>query len=332
MWIINKYVDVLLMSVSSILIYFLLVYGKNYENLYFYMFYLVTLIDSCHVFLTVGRIRKDYNIDKTFFIVTPIVVFLILFFYQYFQVPNLWTIFLYFAFFHFVKQNFGISRWYMAQNNFRKDRIIDHYVFLTTFLPFVMAHFREGFVGVSFNGDFNSLFLIPDSHMYQTFVIINIFTIITYFLYELKLWFKDNIKELGRVIFLTCNLIMFNILGFYSNEAIILLIAFLTAHSIQYFVLNFKAFKMLYKMNFKTAFKFLIPITLFLGVYDIFQSELIETNYYYMGNNISIWILILVAISWTPLLTHYILDMKIWTKEWNQKAKELDIKRRENNS
>ncbi|MAZ47448.1 MAG: hypothetical protein CME65_02730 [Halobacteriovoraceae bacterium] len=66
---------------------------------------------------------------------------------------------IYFTFFHYLRQNYGILKWYELKNN-QYLKMATWFIYLSNLIPFIGMHFRDNLKVFYYTG--SDLFLYPE--------------------------------------------------------------------------------------------------------------------------------------------------------------------------
>lgn len=101
-------------------------------------------LDTGHTYTTGFRtyFRKEEFLRNKTYLIAPIIVFGIVFGWNYSGAPYFWNALIYLTFFHHIRQYYGVFRWYAKLNNYPVKNEHWHLYLLLT-IPFVLFHFRE---------------------------------------------------------------------------------------------------------------------------------------------------------------------------------------------
>ena len=130
-------------GLAFISIFLLQVINDDNIILTLFLFVCLYLFDSGHVYLTYIRVVKEFKYAKLFFIITPLLVFLFL----YYITTYIYTLFFYVigytTLFHFIRQIYGINRWYLSISNEKITQLRDNVIYLVTVIPMLILFFKQ---------------------------------------------------------------------------------------------------------------------------------------------------------------------------------------------
>jgi len=316
-YIISGKVDILLMSLFPILIFGMLKFSGEDNLITFVAVLLISVIlDNGHVYFTYSRIAKEFQKAKVFFVAVPIIIFLTFLTWQYFKIPYFYSFVVYATLFHFIRQAYGINRWYMLSEKGNK-LIIDFIMYSLMITPLIALHFRSDLHIALY--DYDDFFIYTSNDYLAKIICINLALLATWFIYELV-----NIKQFNkqRFIFMSSTAILFSFIGYFANNEIEVIIPFMSAHGLQYLLLSAKFENEQHKINFKKILILLVFIGAVFGGLDTYAQGSLEEdmNNIYMFSD-DVLSKVLIALLFVPLVSHYIYDMKIWTKKYIQTLK-----------
>ncbi len=318
-WIVNPLADLSFMLVG-IIIFFINYYSSLFSSisLSIILFFSLVLMDGGHVYLTYLRIVKEWSCLKKTVISLHIFLFLFFFSFQYYKIILLWHLVTYFTIFHFLRQFYGIMRWYLfCQKHFYHKYFLNVFFYLNTLIPLICLHLRIDLSPIGYYAKIDTFFY-PSLILFNAFKILNISCIIIWAIYEVIFYIKYKKLEFTRVLYLFTTFLLFNLISFYSTGALSIILPLVACHGLQYYILLSKTLITSHKIS---AYKVIFSVLL-IGTSLGYLSDWVENNYdltygYLTQNNyLNITI---VSLLLTPLFSHYILDMIIWKKKFLEK-------------
>lgn len=322
MWIFrNKYLDFLFFMgfgfLSLIAVQFLP------ENSYGYLilsYIALQFFDSGHVYTTLFRtyFRSSVWTKEPFkYIVLPLVIFAGSFFLTYFPFIYMLYLVTYLAIFHYYRQHIGFLRWYQKLNK-RRDVVGEYFFNALIFISFIVFHFRS-----------DVLQIIPLEFRFLNYsdpgvvffgVLLYVIVFILWIFREIMLAKKVPF-ELNRCAYIMgisllygyCFMGSSNLAEFYIPQGV--------THGLAYMAIIVFSKK---KLDLYEGKKFNLIISIFLvamvallghhsqDAMDQFTGE-DSVGVSFMAQ--SVWIKIVVAWTYTPVIYHYVIDGFIWKKE-----------------
>lgn len=321
-WIVNREID-LSFWLIGIPVFFLATIELKYLFLALSLIVLVFL-DNGHIFLTYIRIFKEKKKIFTFSLFSHLLCFIFFLAFQVYQLKYLWHLVLYATLFHFIRQYFGILRWYKFLDNHpkqktipRRNRLLNILFHLNLYLPVICFHFRKDSPALNFFSE-NDMFSFPNSILFTSFLLIYLLSIASWFLLEIICYISSKKIEWIRLGFICTSFILFGMIGFFAKSAMEVILPLAAAHGLQYYALHCQ---MTNKYYFKNIYKTIITtllIGLFIGSTFSYFEHQFDTGYEYL-NKFNLLNSIGIAIVLTPLFHHYIIDTVIWTRKYMQK-------------
>lgn len=317
-WIFAPLIDLSFMLVG-ILVFAMSYYSTHIPALFTVPLFFIALVllDSGHVYLTYIRLIKEWKQIKYQAVILHIALLISFYMLQYFKINYLWHFVVYATFFHFLRQFYGVMRWYLFLKENRHSYVLDILFYLTTLIPFLCMHFRSDLPVIGYYATVDTFHYTSET-LLGIFKLVNIAAIIGWIGYEL--WFYNKFREfeLSRVLYLALTIILFNLVSFYSKGASMIILPLVSAHGLQYYLL---LGQMVTKFHFKSIFKTIIIVCvtgLTLGYLNGWAEEETNLTYSYLFSN-NLLNITAVAILLTPLFAHYILDMIIWKRKFIEK-------------
>ena len=321
-WIFGPLIDLSFMLIGIIV--FVVTYFLG--DLPFYvstplLFIALVLFDSGHVYLTYIRLYKEWRLIKTTTILLHLGLFLFFLAFQYMGIRYLWHFVVYATFFHFVRQFYGVMRWYLFLDKNRHTYILDVLFYLITLTPFVCLHLRPDLDPVGYYARVDT-FQFASEKFLNIFKVVNIVVLASWFIYEVSFYMKHKVFELSRILYLVTTVILFNLVGFYATESMMIILPIVSAHGLQYYIL---LAEMVNKHHFFKLWKTILIVFftgLIFGYLNGWGEEEADLTYrYVISFNLENGLM--VALILTPLFAHYILDMVIWKRGFMLKASNL---------
>ena len=230
-----------------------------------------------------------------------------------FKIPYLWSVIVYNAIFHQIRQYYGVVRWYQKLNG-RFCKVSNRFLYTLLVMPFVIFHFR-GIDSIQLYSE-DELFLWPSATLFKYSVWIYLVTLGLWLIHELKLARKVGF-ELNRFLAMAVPISIYG-LGFITGRNLAeVVFPILMAHGIPYIAimdvslnrLNPKKFK-----TFATVFMLLVMTAVILSFVEDFAIGFLTTmNQAYRYKETSTGQALLTGIVLMPLICHFVWDAYIWT-------------------
>ncbi len=321
-WILGKAkYDLPLVLFPGLLILPLIPFMNDRESITFLIvgFLGLAVADAGHVYTTAWRLATEKSIySKLITYAIPVAVFVTIFLWYYFKIPLLWSAVVYATFFHHIRQFYGVSRWYQRLNkNLRKTS--DFFLYTLTIMPLVMLHFTTG-IEFTYYTDQDILFY-PSNTILYPLLAVYILLVIAWLAWEAFLYFKKNQKELNRFFSVLgpAALYLLAMIGAKDyREAVF--IPLLLGHGIPYIaIISWRLDKKqkLKAKKFSIIFGLVLVSAVALGTAEmVVQEGFLDISYQYLNNAPSTFWAAIIALYLTPLISHYLWDMYIWTRDY----------------
>jgi hypothetical protein len=276
-------------------------FGNSYLINVLLLFILASIFDTGHIWITYTRLTNEFKYVK-WLIIAPFLAFILLF---YFANTDYFYVFItYFAWFHYLKQIYGINRWYMKKENENITPTRNNIVFVITLIPLLIVSLRDinlgdyGFQLIHFDSFCNKCVIKTLNFLFIISVI--------YWLFEEHLLSKKEKINMQRVLFILGNAILYYLVANYSTNFYEILIPILLTHGTSYYLALYQ-----FEKNIKkTDTKRIIYSMLFFGVIGgLIMNEMYDVDMFYDNK-------ILLSLLFTPLITHYLIDMIIWRNDY----------------
>lgn len=319
---INKYPKLesfFLYGISFILMLLFFLNINTQFSLFF--FSAAAILDSGHVYLTFYRVITHSENRKRIYLIGLFIGLLVLTIILFaLQIPKFWTFFVYFTFFHHLKQNIGLMRIYSSIIKL-KWKLEENLAQFLLYFSFLTMHFRPNLNVTIYSS--NDLLLFPRLGVYQFFSIIN-FLLLFLLLYSVYKKYSFNKQTGAYALYLTMPTII-NVFSFtFANNLQQMISPLLIYHSLTYLWITSDYIEK--KKNQKKYFiKIIIVLTtivLFLGAIDNYYSDQLTSYNYTSVNFKDLLFIVLLTI---PALWHYVVDGIIW------KTKDVDFFNYKNN-
>jgi len=231
----------------------------------------------------------------------------------------MWHLVVYATLFHFTRQFFGIFRWYIFKEKVSKN--ISNFLFYSLMvLPLLVLHFRTNIEVIGYYTA-NDIFSYPNEQLFMISSILNAIAVLYWIFCEYrinKVSASKNSMFTPRFLYMLSTIILFNMVAYFASNSLELIVPLVSAHGLQYYLLNGKIMIDFHKMNIKKVFIFTILVGVYFGFINDIAENMVELNDSYL-NVVNQSDIVLVALVLTPLFGHYILDMFMWTSNYFKK-------------
>lgn len=312
----GPYRDTVFLSVAGVVVFAVLnTLATTDTSLFLSAVVTVAVVDMAHIYITLMRIWRECHIRPRWFMAVFVGLFTFIAAAHYLRVPYLLSFVLYYAFIHFLRQNYGIHRWYLRRSNERKDAVLDWLLFGLTVTPFVAMHFRTQFAGVGFvDNERNELFLLPWRAGFEAMLWVIGAVIVAWASYEVWLW-KRGVRDVGRIIFFASNALLYNAAFLWAHNGAVIVFALLTMHALQYIALTGHFGMQRYGMSVRTVW-WVVCGALMLAVVDVGARAIFGVDFARIMASFTLGSSLLLALLLLPSLSHYTIDMWIWRRSW----------------
>jgi len=307
----NRSLDILVFHLSGLIgLAFYMLLKQNNLLLIFYIFLITQLFDAGHNYITIWRtfIKRVNLMERFNYFLLFLFCFLIILFWLIFRLPEFWTFFLYFTFFHHIRQYYGICRWYQKLNN-RYCIFSNLFLYSLTIFPFILFHFRN--IPKIINYPKISLFQFPDKNLFFVGLIIYFLIFLAWVFHEIRLSANRN-WEINRFLSICMPGLLHFICFIFCTDLLKILLPLFLVHGISYIFIMGITLKKL--ENGKIPYLLLVSISaIFFGLSDyLYRFYVLQENYTYLtlGNGFNF---VLLALITTPALFHYFADGLLWT-------------------
>ncbi len=318
-WIFNPIIDLSFMIIGP-LIFAMSYYSSITPAFLVAPIYFIALVmlDSGHVYLTYIRLFKEWKLIKTTAILLHLGIFIFFLAMMYFKINYLWHFVVYATFFHFIRQFYGVMRWYLFLDKNNHSYILDILFYLTTLTPFICLHFREDIPAIGYYAKVDT-FHYASAELFNFFKYFNLAALGAWIAYEINFYLKFRQVELSRILYLSTTIILFNLVGFYAKGASMIILPLVAAHGLQYYILLGEMVNKVHFFNMAKTITIVILTGLILGYLNGWGEEEADLTYIYRFR-FQLWNASMVALLLTPLFAHYILDMVIWKRSFMQRV------------
>lgn len=288
---------------------------QNSEALFVYAVFILVLVDNGHVYSTVWRtlFRKSERRAHAIYWAAPLIVSVGLFLWIATGLAYLWAFVFYAAWFHHLRQYYGVSRWYQKLNG-RFCAWTNRFLYTLLILPFLLFHFRG--VPDWFFRSRQEYFAVdwPDALLLGSLVYITL--VLVWLVFELSLILR-GFHEWNRLlsVFGPALLYGFCLLGGESLEEVFF--PMLMAHGVQYLAIIALSLRRINPEGFP-GYRKIAGLLLMTVVLAGFMEFVVEVNWLNDLDNLDASPVVStleaagIALFLTPLMCHYIWDAFIW--------------------
>lgn len=273
---------------------------------------ILIIIDTGHVYTTAWRTyfyKKEFKRTKIYFYV-PILLTLFFFGWHFLQVPYIWNFVFYATIYHYIRQSYGVLKWYEKKNH-SFHKFTGKIIYATSLIPLAGMHFRSNFNPQYYSE--SDFFLYPSELLFNTCACLQILCIFFWFYCE----FKAKKWETNRILFIGANALMYSTGFFHYLPATLLLACFVMAHGLPYIFLmavSLKKTQFRFNWSARKLVSFLLVFAFsFGGAEYLFEENFLDVNNSYLKNQ-DILMSLLCGLYLVPLFSHFIFDAFIWKK------------------
>jgi hypothetical protein len=285
----------------------------NFLNFPFITFFVFIILDIGHAYSTLLRtyLQKNKPNDKP--VLIPTLFFFGAFLYCYLGLPNFWTCIIYFTFFHHMRQNYGVFRWYAYLDKY-KNKWDEISIQLLAIVPFIIFHMRDityiplyhhsELINLSNGSNFNYFFFFYTLYFFYSTIRI------------LKKLLNREISEGTSISFIYPSALNYICFMFFENSFQVFM-PLLVLHSTTYLSLINKSARILEGQKYNQG-KTWLKIVLIITIFSIGEQMLTDTFHIFSDSTSfrgKLVISLIASISVFPNLMHYYLDAKIWKKD-----------------
>ena len=149
-------------------------------------------------------------------------------------------------------------------------------------------------------------------------IIIYLISVISWLLLEVKTYINSKQMDWTRWGFIGTSFILFAMIGFFSKNAMEVILPLAAAHGLQYYALHCQMTNKYYFKNIYKTITLALLIGLFIGGGFSYLEHHLDSGYTYL-NQFHLLNSIGIAFILTPLFHHYIVDTIIWTGKYIRK-------------
>jgi len=275
--------------------------------------------DAGHVYSTFWLLFKEKKIQKNILTyLIPAGLFITVFCWYYFQIPYLWSAVVYGTFFHYIRQFYGVSRWYQFLNK-KFQPVSDFFLYVLMVLPLIMLHFAPGLKFEFFSSE--DIIFYPSLKISFYLMILYLCMLSAWVIWEIRNYFWLGVKDLNRFFSVFAPILLYLVAMAGAQEYFeAIFIPILLAHGMPYITLVGWRLRKKKKLKFKKYSTIFIVVFLvaFLsgGTETMLVDSFVEISYRYLTGEPSLFWAAIVALYLTPILSHYLWDMYIWKREY----------------
>ena len=288
--------------------------GGSIEQL-LYVVLVLALIDNGHVYSTVWRTVFRPGELRTHWIywVAPLFVFALFTVWIALSVPYLWAFVFYVAWYHHLRQYYGIARWYQKLNG-RFCRWTTRFLYVLLVLPFILFHLR-GEPGWYFRSA-QEFFAVDWPLAFQIGLVVYGVVLAAWLIFEVRLWFT-GVREVNRLLSVGAPAFVYAVCLLFGSSMLEVFFPMLVAHGVPYLAIIALSMRRVQPARYSNAWSVavLLLITALLAgalVYTLeneWVEELVSTNATPVTGLLGA---AGIALMLTPLFCHYIWDAFIW--------------------
>jgi hypothetical protein len=270
------------------------------------------ILDSGHVYTTAWRtnFHPESAYRKSLYWLTPLLFFCFFLAWSYSQLPGIWSFVVYSTLFHHVRQTYGFSKWYQTLNR-RKDKNSDRFLYALSLIPICLYHFREGVIGGYYSN--NDLFLRPENLMVKILFIMYVIIVFGWLTYEVLLW-KRRLREWNRLFSVAFPALIYGYCFLWGQSFTQVLFPLLIVHGSAYLVIMTHSLTRTQRARFRTPLVALCLLGLTALIFGLGESFIEESSLGGGDGHPSVLRSALIALTLTPLYSHYVFDAMIWKK------------------
>ncbi len=280
-----------------------------------YAFLAVVVVDSGHTYTTWWRtlFRPEERDRHPIYWLTPVLTVLGVFVWIKLKIPYLWSVIVYNAIFHQIRQYYGVMRWYQKLNG-RYCPWSNRLLYTLLVIPFVLFHFRGIDSIILYSED--ELFLYPSPRLLSIGTWIYYAVLSVWLVHELNL-LRRGIRELNRFLSMAVPISIYGLGFMYGRNLAEVVFPILFAHGIPYIAIMDVSLRRLNPDMFKTFAKvfglLVVTAVLFASVEDFAIGFLTTMNQAYRYKDTSTFQAFLTGLVLMPLICHFVWDAYIWT-------------------
>ncbi|MCR9205293.1 MAG: hypothetical protein NXH75_11980 [Halobacteriovoraceae bacterium] len=281
---------------------------------------LVMFIDQTHVASTSWRTIFNKRQSNLINFGVPLCVFAVIGTLVYFKFSYLWTIITYIATIHFIRQNYGVLRWYHKANNYF-DPVDEVFFYLFSILPFAIFHFRTDLIFGMFEG--GAYFHMPSEDIYQRGMNFYLGLLFLWFFFEVFIR-KDFRKCIGSKLFIFGNSLFTYLVLTKLTTVAMIADTFLFAHGLHYLALNLLTIK---KISRPKPWVYVAIASMGLALMYLYRTySSPEDLVNFKVSTETLVFAVLVGIYNLPVLSHYTYDTFIWRSSSVDAEKIYDLR------
>lgn len=279
-----------------------------------YAFVTLAVVDSGHVYTTIWRtwLHPEERNSRPIYWTVPLAVFLFFGAWHFSGLPHLWAFVVYTTLYHHVRQFYGFSKWYQKLNG-RFSRVSDFFLYLLSYLPIALHHFRPGAVAEYYSE--RDLFLYPSPAMFQAGLWVYFAALAAWLAFELR---EARVSgfALNRFLSVLAPAAIYGGSFLWMTRHDAVLFPLLLSHGISYFAVMEQSLRRTRPKLFPTALKaglaVVVTAAAFGSAEHFLDLEFFSAENAYAPAPGELLRALLVGALLTPLFSHYLFDAVIW--------------------
>jgi hypothetical protein len=298
---------------------FLIIYGINlpllaYNALSFFIF---AIIDSGHVYNTLWRtyFNAEERKSSKLYLLVPLVIFIGILLWFYFQIPYLWSFIFYATVYHHLRQYYGVMKWY-EKKSFSFSAYSGKFLYALCLLPSIASHFR-GNLRLSFYTSRDFLHY-PNQKLFLICCAVHLLLVVFWLGYELYSYRRGRF-HLQRFLSILFPTGLYSLTGYIAVNSSQVLMPLIMAHGIPYIALmgiSLRKSRPDKYNNYKMIFIILVSTAIIFGSCEYFFEQFsADLNDQYLFIKPSLLQSVLVSLYLIPVLCHYAFDAIIWRRK-----------------
>lgn len=290
----------------------LVMYFTSFSTHTYLTLSVLIFLDTGHTYSTLFRtyFRKAERQRSRLYFWLPPIVFILLFIYSILGLPYLWRLVAYLTYFHHIRQNYGVFKWYCY--NEKKQLNEERNIYLMGFVPFILFHLRDI--------DYIPIYHQSEYAFYE-FKSIYSYILIPYSIYfiYLNLRFLNRFMKNEISIGLTAAYMFPAILNFLCflimNNSMKAFIPLLTMHATTYVsIIGLSTGKM--NKNLKPSIQWIciLSVMLICSISETWMSDYFNISQHYLAFENNYILSLIIACTLLPNMLHYIYDAFLWKR------------------
>jgi hypothetical protein len=277
-----------------------------------YLVFVASFADSGHIYTTAWRtwLHPTERQRTAAYWLVPLAIAAGFFAWNFSGLPYLWTFVIYATMHHYLKQYYGITRWYETINRhsvkwsgwFSKALMI---------LPIVVYHFRSNVEsGLYTDHDFLTM---PNAALLNTTLAVYALTVIAWFSLELRNY-AQGYREWNRVLSIAFSSLLYAGAFFYGTNVAEVLAPIIIGHGLGYMFLmslSLQRTRAKYFATFAKGFAVMAATALAFGLFESFAERSIVN---FEAPPHAFWASVLLGLYVVPNGCHFVFDAWLWKR------------------